>query len=151
MKSYSFVTTWKLKARVSDVWELVMSVEEWPEWWKGFKNVKVLQQGDEYSRGRITHYEVGSLFYSLSFTMKTVAVEQYRFIEGIVAGDLVGSGRWEFSEANGTTVVIYYWNVKTTKDWMNRWTWLLGPVFRLSHSLVMRWGKKGLMKKLRAK
>ena len=149
MESYSFVTTWKVNAKISDVWKLIMDAEEWPEWWKGFINVKVLQDGNECGQGSITHYEAGRFFYSLSFTMKTTAVEKYSFIEGIVAGDLVGTGRWEFSEANGTTVVIYYWNVRTTKDWMNRWAWLLRPIFRLSHNMMMKWGEKGLKRRLK--
>lgn len=150
MESYSFVTTWKVKAKLSDVWELIMRTEEWPRWWKGIRKVKVLQQGDNSGRNTITHYEIGAFFYSLSFTMKTVLVDKHRFIENLAAGDLIGTGRWEFSEANGITVVIYYWNVKTTRSWMNRWAWLLRPVFRFGHYLVMRWGQEGLAKRLNA-
>lgn len=148
MESYSFVTTWKVKARTGEVWNVLMDAESWPQWWKGMKNVKVLQAGDECGLGSITYYEVGVFFHSLQFTLRTVAAEKHRYIEGLAAGDLIGTGKWEFSEANGVTVVIYHWNVKTTKKWMNRWAWLLKPVFRFSHNMVMKWGEKGLAKRL---
>jgi hypothetical protein len=151
METYSFATTWKVKAGISEVWEVIMNTEEWPSWWKGVRNVKVLQHGDANGNGTITWYEVGAFFHSLQFTLKTISVEKHRFAEGIAAGDLLGTGRWEFSESNGITVLIYYWKVKTTKKWMNRWAWLLRPLFVFSHRMVMRWGEKGLARWLRAK
>ena len=148
MEHYSFVTTWRVKAKISEVWPVLMDAESWPQWWKGMKDVKVLQQGDDHGIGTITYYEVGAFFHSLQFTLKTISIKEHRFIEGIAAGDLIGTGRWEFVEANGITIVVYSWNVKTTKRWMNRWAWLLRPVFKFSHNMVMRWGEQGLVKRL---
>ena len=43
---------------------------------------------------------------------------------------------------------IIHWNVITTKKWMNTFLFLLKPLFRISHNIVMRRGGKCLAKKL---
>jgi uncharacterized protein YndB with AHSA1/START domain len=151
MESYSFLTEWKLRAPVQDVWRTILQAEEWPQWWKGVKQAKVLRAGNASATGSITYYEMGTFFYSLQFMMKVVDVEPYRYIKGIAEGDLIGTGMWELEEEDGIVTVRYYWNVETTIGWMNRWAWLLKPVFELSHNLVMSWGGKGLARKLGTK
>ena len=147
MKSYSFLTVWKLRASLEDVWNVILLSEEWPQWWKGVKEVKVIRKND-HGRGSITFYEMGTVFYSLKFMLKVVDTEPHRYIKGIAEGDLIGTGVWEFEEENGIVTVRYRWNVETTIGWMNRWAWLLRPFFETSHRIVMRWGGKGLAKKL---
>lgn len=148
METYSFLTEWRLRASKKDVWQVILDAEKWPQWWKGVKDAKVLRAGDASGKGSITYYEMGAFFYSLKFMLKIVDIEKHRFIKGLAEGDLIGTGMWEMEEANGIVTVRYYWNVETTVGWMNKWAWLLRPVFRLGHNLVMRWGGKGLARKL---
>lgn len=151
MESYYFLTEWKLRAPVKDTWQTILDTEEWPKWWKGVKETKVLREGDASGKGSVTYYEMGIFFYSLKFMMKVAEIEPFRCIKGIVEGDLIGTGVWEMEETDGIVTVRYYWNVETTIGWMNRWAWLLRPVFEFSHGLVMRWGGKGLARKLGTK
>ena len=150
LESYSFVTVWKVDAPVDKVWNELIDSNEWPLWWKGVKEVKVLRKGDENGKGSITFYEMGTFFYTLKFMMKVVEVEKHRYIHGVAEGDLIGMGLWEFTEENGAVIVKYYWEVETTIPWMNKWAWLLRPVFKLSHHLVMWWGGRGLKRRLKS-
>lgn len=150
LKKYAFVTTWKIEAGVDKVWNEIIDPTDWPLWWKGVKEVKVLRAGKENGEGAITFYQMGTFFYSLKFMMKVMGVEKHRYIHGVAEGDLIGTGLWEFHEENGITTVKYYWEVETTIPWMNKWAWLLRPVFVFSHNLVMWWGKRGLGLRLRS-
>ena len=41
-----------------------------------------------------------------------------------------------------------YWNVRTTKPWMNLLAPLARPLFKWNHDVVMGWGAEGLARKL---
>jgi hypothetical protein len=82
-------------------------------------------------------------------------VPEYRFLttwllEGDASGELAGVGRWRLFEQGGLTAVLYEWNVRTTRAWMN----LLAPIgrtiFAVNHDYVMRNGGSGLAKLLGA-
>lgn len=111
----------------------------------------MLRQGDAMGLGSISFYEMGTSFYTLKFMMKIVELEKEHYIAGVAEGDLIGTGLWELTEENGIVTVKYYWDVETTIPWMNRWAWLLRPFFRISHNAVMKWGGKGMAKKLGTK
>jgi hypothetical protein len=151
MAHYSFLTEWKLKADIHDVWKLIVLTEDWPSWWKGVKQAKVLRAGDEQAMGSVTFYEMGAFLYSIKFTLKVTETAPGYYIYGVAEGDLIGAGLWELAEENGIVTVRYYWNVETTIRWMNSWAWLLKPFFSYSHKLVMRWGGEGIAKKLGTK
>jgi hypothetical protein len=66
-------------------------------------------------------------------------------------GELEGTGLWRFFAAAGSTAVVYDWNVRTTKPWMNFLAPVAGPAFRSNHDWVMRNGGEGLARKLGAR
>jgi len=149
--NYSFITTWKIKAPLAEVWDILYRQEEWPGWWKGVKNVVPLEPGDNNNIGKKMRYTWKSLLpYSLSFDMKSKKIIPLTLMEGVAEGELEGVGRWFFTEANGITVVKYTWDVNTTKKWMNALAPVLKPVFKWNHDIIMRWGAEGLSKKLNA-
>ena len=43
-----------------------------------------------------------------------------------------------------------YWNVETTKRWMNLLAPIARPLFEWNHNVVMNWGAEGLEKRLGA-
>ncbi len=83
--------------------------------------------------------------------MKLVEKQDFKLLRGLAFGELEGEGTWLFSEENGLTKVQYNWNIKTTKAWMNNLAFLLKPMFKFNHDIVMKWGAEGLAKKLHAK
>jgi len=82
--------------------------------------------------------------------MRLIKKEDFELLSGMAFGELEGDGTWHFTEENGITKVRYYWNVKTNKAWMNYFAFILKPLFKFNHDVVMKWGAKGLSKKLGA-
>ncbi|HSI20914.1 MAG TPA: polyketide cyclase, partial [Verrucomicrobiae bacterium] len=124
MKSprYTFVTTWHVDAPLEEVWLHLIHIEAWPTWWKGVEEASILSAQNIASGG------VGSqvktrwrswLPYSISFVLTIREVQIGKYLIADSKGDLDGTGTWEFSENNGTTIATYTWDVHTTKPWMN--------------------------------
>ncbi len=146
---YSFTTIWKVKAPIDKVWQLMYEQEKWPLWWKGVINVETLKEGDENDIGKKMRFVWKSFLpYKLSFEMVSTNVQKPFIIEGIAYGELEGEGKWNFKEEDGVTTLQYNWDVNTTKKWMNNLAPILKPLFKWNHDIVMRWGAKGLAKKL---
>ncbi len=149
MSDYEFVTIWRFHAPLQGVWNEIYHSENWPQWWKGVESVVELRKGDENSIGSLRRYTWKSaLPYRLTFDMQTTRVEKLLLIEGTAAGELSGTGVWQFSQAEGLTVVRYDWNVRATKRWMNLLAPFARPLFSWNHDVVMRWGAESLAKRL---
>jgi uncharacterized protein YndB with AHSA1/START domain len=155
MSEYSFLTTWCLEAPRERVWDAVWDSEKWPQWWRGVTAAEQVTAGDESGVGQVSRYSWRSkLPYDLDFTMTTTRVEAPYLLEGEASGELAGTGRWRlFAQeprdgAKPVTAVVYEWNVRTTKSWMNAIAPLAAPVFAWNHDWVMRNGGEGLARLL---
>jgi hypothetical protein len=157
MTTYSFVTIWRVKAPIENVWNEIYHSQDWPVWWKGVESVVEISKGDERGVGSVHRYTWKSkLPYRLSFDMKTVRIEPPVLLEGIATGELQGHGLWQLStsgsetagETAGETIVRYDWKVETTKWWMNLLAPIARPLFEWNHNVVMSWGAKGLSERL---
>jgi hypothetical protein len=150
--SYKFITSWEIAAPVNDVWYAIYESLEWPNWWKGLKQVKLIKENDANGINGIRTYTWKSaLPYSLSFHMKLTEKQDFRLLKGVAFGELEGEGTWHFEEQSGITKVRYNWNVITNKAWMNYFSFILKPIFKINHNIIMKWGAEGLAKKLNAK
>ena len=69
-------------------------------------------------------------------------------MRGDAVGELTGTGHWRLFEQDGVTAVLYEWNVRTTKAWMNVSAPLARPFFEYNHNIVMHWGGEGLARHL---
>ena len=149
MKTYSFVTIWRVEAPIERVWREIHNSHDWPTWWRGVESVVEIAKGDETGVGSIHRYTWKSkLPYRLRFDMKTIRVEPPTLLEGIAIGELQGRGRWQLSTESSETIVRYDWNVETTKRWMNLLAPIARPLFEWNHNVVMGWGAEGLAKRL---
>jgi len=86
--------------------------------------------------------------YRLEFFVRTTKVEKPRLLEGNAEGELAGVGRWRLFEQGGVTAVLYEWNVRTTRAWMNLLAPVARPIFAVNHDYVMRNGGEGLARLL---
>jgi len=146
---YSFLTTWLLEAEREPVWEAIYDSERWPQWWKGVLEAEKLEEGDDAGIGQFGRYIwKAKLPYRVEFFIRTTRVERPHLLEGDASGELAGIGRWRLFERDGLTAVIYEWNVRTTKAWMNAVAAVAGPVFKSNHDYVMRNGGVGIAKLL---
>jgi Polyketide cyclase / dehydrase and lipid transport len=151
LEGYRFLTTWLLDAPRDDVFRVVWDFEAWPSWWRGVESVVQLEPGDGDGVGSLGRYVWKSrLPYRLEFDMRTTRVERPRLMEGAAIGELTGIGRWRFFEDGSLTAVVYEWDVRTTRPWMNALAPLARPVFAWNHDVIMRWGGEGLARRLGA-
>jgi uncharacterized protein YndB with AHSA1/START domain len=145
MAEYSFLTTWLLDADRERVWEAIHDQTSWPSWWRGVEEVVELEPGDEDGLGSYSRLTWRSrLPYDLVFEARTTRVERPSLLEADAIGELAGQGRWRLYEANGTTAVLYEWNVHTTQAWMNLLAPIARPVFAWNHNWVMARGGEGI-------
>ena len=86
--------------------------------------------------------------YELEFDFEVQRADAPREMVGRATGALAGSGHWRLFEQNGVTAVLYDWDVRTTKRWMNLIGPVARPVFEYNHDVVMRWGGEGLARRL---
>jgi len=143
---YSFLTTWLLDSPREPVFEAIHDQERWPSWWRG------VEVAEEVSRppggedvGTVSRMVWRSLLpYRVEFEIETTRVERPTLLEGRASGELAGVGRWRLYEQDGVTAVLYEWDVRTTKPWMNRLAPLLRPAFEWNHDWVMARGGEGL-------
>ena len=152
MREYSFVTRWYLEAPIERVFAEIETPSEWPSWWPGVRAVSVLDEGRPDGVGHVTRTTWRSrLPYDLTFNARTVLREAPRVIEVEAFGELSGRGRWELASDGNGTLVTYYWNVATSKWWMNVLAPLARPFFERNHDVIMRWGGEALGKRLGVK
>lgn len=151
-QNYSFTTNWKIEAPIQAVWDAIYDSQEWPNWWKGVKSVEELKKGDANGLNGSKRYTWKSVLpYSLVFNMLLIEKEEPYHLKGIAYGELEGQGEWHLAQEKKITSITYNWDVITTKKWMNSMAFLLKPLFRMNHNVVMHWGALGLSKKLNAR
>lgn len=144
---YSFVTTFTLDASPVRIWDTLLDFKEWGSWWKAVQKVTATGQGKD----EVVTIKVGHLGYYLAFSMQITSIRVDKEICFDSTGDLAGAGRFEINAASKLTTVIFYWDIVTTKKWMNVLAPVLSPFFILSHRFVMREFIHGLAYKLNAK
>ena len=144
-EQYHFVTRWRFHAALPTVWSVVLDIERYPGWWKNFRSVKLVR-GDGKSVGSVIDCEVrGSLPYSLKYSLEVIEAEQYRSILLRSSGDLVGTGRWVFSEPEPRVAAAdYFWDVATTNRILNFVAPFARRVLARNHEQVMANGYAAL-------
>jgi polyketide cyclase/dehydrase/lipid transport protein len=146
---YRFLTSWLLDASRERVWEVIHDQKQWPSWWRGVEEVVELDPGDELGVGSLARMTWRSFLpYNLEFQTHTTRIERPHLMEGEVDGELAGIGRWRLYEDDSATAVLYEWNVRTTRAWMNLLAPFARPIFAWNHNWVMARGGEGLAQRL---
>lgn len=148
-QEYSFISNWKVKAPIEEIWKLIYDSEKWPDWWDGVVSVIETEKGDERGIGSLRNYKMRSpMGYTLSFSMELTERIDLQMLKGNAYGDLVGTGAWIFKQTGDETDIQCQWHVSTTKWWMNTFAFILRPAFRYNHAAVMRKGAESLARML---
>ena len=153
MAAYSFLTTWCVAAPLERVWEVISDARGYPDWWKGVREVTVLEPGEDGDRGVGTLYRQkwrSKLPYYLEFDSRVTRIEAPYLLEGQASGELEGRGVWRLYDGAAGPALVYSWDVRTTRAWMNAVGPLARPAFQWNHDYVMRLGAEGLAAKLGA-
>jgi uncharacterized protein YndB with AHSA1/START domain len=151
MAEYHFVSTWQIQAPIEQVWEEISHSERWPDWWKYVVGVEELEPGAADGVGKRQRLLFRTrLPYTLGFEIRVIRVQPPSELEAEATGELEGTGRWTLTSADGGTLVRYYWDIHTTKRWMNLLAPVARPAFKWNHDELMREGGESLARRLGA-
>jgi hypothetical protein len=149
MARYRYGSDWTVDASVDRVWDVLLSVDDWPTWWRGFRAVERLDPGDDRGIGmRIRQHWRSLLPYTLVIDLEIARVERHRALEGRASGDMEGTCTWEIEDLGGRTVVRFTLDVRPTRPWMNLPVPFADRVFAWNVDAIMRWGNDGLERRL---
>lgn len=147
MVTYSFTTSFQIKASTLSVWEVLLNFPDWKNWWPGVQKMAVSNK----TIPPTLHVSIGFPFYKLALILNITNIDIGKRIQFTTKGELIGDGEFLVSEAHNMTKVTFNWNVATPKLWMNIVGTIAKPVFEFSHNLVMHWFVRGMAKKLHTK
>lgn len=143
---YRFRTRWTLPAPAPVVYRTLARIEDYALWWPQVRDVTRLDDTSGSLRIR------SLLPYDLFLTMREGRRDPAAgVLEAGISGDLEGWARWTVTarEAGGC-LVRYDQEVDVRKPLMRRLAVPGRPVFRLNHAVMMRAGRRGLVRHLEA-
>ncbi|MBS1138666.1 MAG: hypothetical protein H6R13_119 [Proteobacteria bacterium] len=145
MAEYHLLTTWRIKAPLTQVFDAIHDSLRWPEWWPGAEKVEPITDGDPNGINNIRRYSwQGTLPYPVVFDVRATCIKKHEAIEGRAEGDLEGIGRWRFSCEGQVSVVRFDWHVRSTKWWMNLLAPIARSIFISNHVRLMAQGGESL-------
>jgi uncharacterized protein YndB with AHSA1/START domain len=149
MAEYHLLTTWRIKAPLTDVYDAIHDSLRWPDWWPGSEKVEQTAAGGKDGIDNIRRYSwKGELPYPVVFEVRATRIEALVAIEGRARGDLEGTGRWRFAQHGEVSIVDYEWHVRSARWWMNLLAPLARPIFIRNHTRIMTQGGEGLARRL---
>ncbi|MEU6508012.1 SRPBCC family protein [Streptomyces sp. NPDC046942] len=142
---YRFLSLWSLPAPPAAVYAVLERPEDYPRWWPQVRAVTRL----DGSTGVLTIRSV--LPYAMTFTARETRHDpDAGVLEITMSGDIEGWARWTVT-ADGPGTLARYEQVVHVNKPLLRWLAVPGrPVFRANHRLMMRSGRRGLMRHLEA-
>jgi len=144
---YHFVDRWRVEADVKEVAEIIEDARGLPRWWGSvYFEVKELEPGaGNHGTGKLISVRAGGwLPYTLKINFRTV---ESRYPNGITmeaTGDLEGRGIWTFEPDGPFVNVTYDWTIRANKPIIEKFSFLLKPIFRSNHNWTMRRGEQSL-------
>ena len=152
IRRFVYVTEWRLEAPIERVWDALVDVETWPQWWPHVRSVQTLHRGATGDLGTVRRLRWGSrLPYGFTLEVETTEVRMPHRLVGRATGDMAGTGLWELARDGAGTRVRYTWELALHTRWMRLCAPFMAPVFRWNHEGVMRSGGRGLARHLAAR
>ncbi|MFG2605388.1 SRPBCC family protein [Streptomyces sp. NPDC048514] len=142
---YRFRSLWALPAAPPAVFAALERPEDYPRWWPQVRSVSRLDE----NTGVITIRSV--LPYGITSTMRQTRRDRAAgVLEVALTGDIDGWARWTVTADGPGTLARYDQEVDVRKALLRRLAVPGRPLFRLNHRLMMRAGRRGLLRHLQA-
>ncbi len=143
---YHFVTQWRVKASINEVFEIIGDVESLTRWWPSvYLEVRVLENGDKNGVGkRVSLYTKGWLPYTLRWRFWVTEVDPPRGFTLVAEGDFVGRGIWTFAADGEWVNITYDWQIEAEKPLLKRLSFIMKPIFAMNHRWAMARGEESL-------
>ena len=148
---YHFVDRWRVAADVNEVADIIDDALSLPRWWGSvYFEVKELEPGEgNHGTGKLISLRAGGwLPYTLKINFRTVAESYPHGFTMDATGDLEGKGIWSFSQDGPFVEVTYDWTIRANKPIIEKFSFLLKPIFRSNHNWTMRRGEESLQLEL---
>lgn len=146
---YRFEEEWRVAAPVPAVWDGMMHVEAWPQWWEGLEfsgSADTLPQGMA-GKGYSTRWK-GPFPYRLEIHAVIREVTPRAFIRADIRGDIEGSCTCRIEESRRGTRGFFTLEVRTTALWMTLLSPFLKGYFTENHNRLMAGGMRGFARHL---
>ncbi|MFF2655574.1 SRPBCC family protein [Streptomyces sp. NPDC058045] len=141
---YRFRSRWVLPAAPEAVYRVLERAEEYPRWWRQVREVTPVDEDSGTARFR------SLIPYDLWVTARARRRDPVAGVLEIeMSGDLEGWARWTLTPGpGGGTVARYDQEVEVRRPLMRRLAVPGRPAFVLNHALMMRAGRRGLVRLL---
>ncbi|MEU9238221.1 SRPBCC family protein [Streptomyces sp. NPDC048385] len=142
---YRFRSLWPLPVPRTAVFAALERVEDYPRWWPQVRSVSRLND----TTGVLTIRS--ALPYDLTFTARETRHDpDAGVLEVAMTGDIEGWSRWTITTTGTGTLARYDQAVDVHKALLRRLAVPGRPFFRVNHRLMMRAGRRGLLRHLGA-
>lgn len=142
---YRLRTLWFLPVPPATVYRVLERPEDYPRWWPQVRAVHRL----DGTSGVLTIRSV--LPYDMTFTARETRRDPVAgVLEAALSGDIEGLARWTVTPHGSGSLARYDQVVDVRKPLLRRLAVPGRPVFRANHRLMMRAGRRGLLRYLEA-
>ncbi|MFI8896508.1 SRPBCC family protein [Streptomyces paradoxus] len=142
---YRFRSLWTLPEPPATVYDVLERPEGYPHWWPQVREVTRLDDTTGVIRIRSV------LPYGMTFTAREVRRDPAAgVLETALSGDIEGWARWTVTLLGTGSLVRYDQVVSVHKPLLRRLAVPGRLLFRANHALMMRSGRRGLVRHLRA-
>lgn len=137
MVAYAFEHRWLLPLRKQDVYDVLVDLERYPEWWPEIRAVAALGPDRALVACR------SLLPFTLHLELRPVVRDPDRgVLEVAIDGDLKGWSRFTLTGTDAGLEVLYEQRV-LTRGRLDATRWVR-PVVRANHAWMMRSARRGL-------
>jgi len=143
---YQFIDRWRVEADVKEVADILEDAVSLPGWWGSvYFDVKELEPGGEHGVGKLISLRAGGwLPYTLHIDFRTTESHYPHGFSMDATGDLEGRGVWTFEQDGPFVNVTYDWTIRANKPVIEKFSFLLKPIFRSNHNWTMKRGEESL-------
>ena len=143
---YHFITTWRVKAALAEVNDIIGNASDLPRWWPSvYLEVKELEHGDERGVDKvIALYTKGWLPYTLRWQFRVIESRSPYGFTLEAWGDFVGRGIWTFEPDDDDVNITYDWRIRADKPLLRYLSFVMKPIFSANHRWAMQKGLASL-------
>ncbi|MBY0227864.1 MAG: polyketide cyclase [Gemmataceae bacterium] len=141
---YSFLTRWRVPARIEDAYAVLEDTLSLPRWWPS-----VFLKVEETGPSTYALLTKGWLPYLLRWQARTLEKVFPTRIRLGASGDFDGGGLWELRQEGGIAAIDYTWEVVADKPLLKWFSWIMKPLFSANHGWAMARGRESLELELR--
>ena len=136
---YLFHSEWRLDAAPQAVYDVLVDVANYPNWWKQVRRVR--QVGER--AGELVCRSL--LPYDLTFVIDRELEDPVdRVLRARMSGDLTGTSQWTIRGDEAGTVAAFDEDVTVSKRMIRAAGRFVRPALSFNHGLMMRSGEAGL-------